>query len=215
LCCSGPWRQLRPMLAGASIYKLSPLVDRYWGSLAPAGGLTLMTLAQSGLAALGQMIERAVCMPVTPRVARLADASEYAGLRALLRQRMGWVSLFAVSLLALLVAVRPGWNAVLFTLLRLHETAAQQLWWLSVLLLGYLHVSAAGALVTAAFIALGDSRTPVRVGVVGFVISVFVKSIAFLTAGIAGLALATSLYYIGNLIVMWRLLEKRLEGGDS
>lgn len=209
------WRQLRPLLAGASVYKLSPLVDRYWGSQAPVGGLTLLTLSQTGLAALGQMIERAVCMPVTPRLAQLADARDFGAMRALVRERIVSVSWIAAALLLLLLAARPGWDGLMQAALRLPPAASQQLWWLCVLLLGYLHVVAAGALPVAAFVALGDSRTPVRVGVIGFLIGTSLKSLAFLAGGLEALALTTSIYYAGSLLVMYKLLEARLERGTA
>lgn len=209
------WPQLRPLLAGASLYKLSPLVDRYWGSLAPAGGLTLLALAQTGLGMLAQMLDRAICVPVMPRLARLAAAKQSTAMRALVRERLATVTWIAAAVLALLVAARPLWPGLLDAALRLPAASAATLWWLCVLLLGYLHVVAAGSMLVAAFVALGDSRTPVRIGVVGFALGLVVKSLAFVLAGLEGLALATSLYYVGNLLVMWKFLEKRLESAAA
>lgn len=211
LSAGNAWHPLRPLLTGTSIYKLSPLVDRYWGSLAPVGGLTLLTLSQTGIGAVAQMVERAVCMPVTPQLARLAQGAQYGQMRALIRDRITRVTLIVGMALLMLVLVRPAWPAALNSALHLSEASAVQMWWICLLLLGYLHVAAAGALPMAAFIALGDSRTPVRIGVIGFVVGIGLKSVGFVVAGLPGLALATSLYYAANLLVMWRVLESRLE----
>lgn len=208
---AGAWRRLRPLLLGASIYKLSPLVDRYWGSQAPPGGLTLLSLSHIGMGALAQTLERAVCVPVTPRLARLANARQYSAMRRLLRERIATMTGVAIAVTLCLLALRPVWVELLGRALLLGPHEALQMWWICVLLLGYLHVTASGGLPVAAFVAMGDSLTPVRIGLAGFLLSIPLRSLGFVLAGLPGLALATSLYYLGNLIVLCVVLEKNLE----
>jgi len=205
-----PWRTLRPLLAGASLYKLSPLVDRYWGSLAAGGGLTLLALSQTGIGALAQMLERAVSMPAASRVAQLVQRREHAALWILVSHNIWRVALLSAGVGVTLVAAQPWWNEALHSLLAISVNSANQMWWVCLLLLGYLCVSAAGGLPVTAFLALGDSRTPVLISSVAFVIGVALKSIGFIFGGLPGLALATSVYYIGNLSVVCCLLRKRL-----
>lgn len=209
------WKQLRPLLASASLYKFSPLVDRYWGSRAPPGGLTLFGLAQLALSSLGQVVDRALCAPVVPVIARLAAQQENRQLFNVVRVCVLRVTCVSLVALAVLIAVRPLWAEVLGSTLRLPSGAADQLWWLCALLLGQMHVIAAGSLVTAAFIALGDTRTPARIGMLGFLVSVPVRSGAFLAYGLEGLAFATSVYYVGNQAVMTHLLKRSLIGRSA
>jgi peptidoglycan biosynthesis protein MviN/MurJ (putative lipid II flippase) len=86
---------------------------------------------------------------------------------------------------------------------------------LCVLLLGFLQVSASGSVPVAAFVALGDTRTPARLSIVAFIAGVVLKSLCFLWTGLAGLALATSVYYLGNLVVVTLFLERRLNGAAA
>jgi peptidoglycan biosynthesis protein MviN/MurJ (putative lipid II flippase) len=204
------WQILRPLLAGSAIYKASPLVDRYWGSHAPAGGLTVLNLAQMGMGALAQVSERTVTTPVTPQLARLAHARQFVELRRMLLQTYTRALVLTALILLVLVAARPWWS-LLVQQLGLGSEAGTQFWWLLVLLLGFEYVAACGSLPVAAFIALGDSRTPTRMSIGAFLIGVVLKSIAFLRYGLPGLAIATSCYYVGNLVALSLMLERRLD----
>jgi putative peptidoglycan lipid II flippase len=209
------WAKVRPLLAGSAIYKCSPIVDRYWGSQTSSGGLTLLTLSQAGMGALAQMLERAVCVPVTPRLARMVQAGEYEALRALVRRTIGRVTILAGLLAVVLVVAYPWWPAALHHAFRMQEPAAREMWWVCLLLLGFLHVTASGGVPVAAFYALGDTRTPVKISVAAFVIGVGLKSLAFVVWGLPGLAFATSIYYIGNLLVVCAVLENRLDARSA
>lgn len=205
-----PWRALRPLLAGASLYKTSPLVDRYWSSLAPNGGMTVFNLAQMGIGALAQILERSLCMPNQPRIARLAKAGERGQLWTLCRSTMVRVTVVTLVFAGMLVLAQPVWSTLMESTLRLDGTSADLMWWVCLTLVGYLHVSAVGSQPVAAFVAMGDSRTPVIVSSIAFVLGMAGKSAAFLVGGLPAMALATSLYYVGNLLVISHLLKRRL-----
>lgn len=204
------WRQLRMLLAGSSLYKTSPLIDRYWSSHAPAGGVTVFNLAQLAMSSLGTILERSISVPIAPQLARLVESNDMPGLRALYRRGVLRITLLAGVILLALFAVWPVWRMVVAVLLKFQGNVADELWLVCVLLLGYLHVAASGTIVTSAFMALGDTRTPVLVGVIGFFFGVALKSVAFVVWGIAGLALATSAYYLVNLVAMLLLLERSI-----
>ena len=204
------WLQLRPLLAGSALYKASPLVDRYWSANASAGSLTLFSLAQTGMAALTAVLERSICMPVAPRISRCIAEGDAAGARRLYRRAVGVVAVASAAVAVGLLAAQPWWASSLAALLQMPATRADELWLLCMLLLGYMFVGAAGTAVVAVFYALGDTRTPAWIGVVGFFVGVAAKSLAFLAFGIAGLALAASLYYLANLAALVLSVERRL-----
>jgi putative peptidoglycan lipid II flippase len=60
----------------------------------------------------------------------------------------------------------------------------------------------AGQIVAAGFYARGSTSWPVRVGVVGFSFGAVLKIIGFAWLGVVGVALATSVYYVINPIVL-------------
>lgn len=209
------WKQSRPILIGSAFYKTGPLVDRFWSSLAPTGGMTLFNLVQTGMGALAMVLERSLCTPVTPQLARLAEGRDFATMRRLYRRSIARVSVAAGAALVALLALYPAWPHLAGPLLKLDAAASTTAWWLCVVLLGYLHPAAAGSVVVSSFYALGDSHTPVRVGIIGFTVSLALKAAGFLLAGLMGLALATAMHYMGNMLVMCWMLERRLNGLSS
>lgn len=204
------WGQLRPMLAGSSLYKTSPLIDRFWTSQSAAGGMTIFSVGQTAMGALAMVLERAVSMPVAPRLARLVEAGDFLGVRSLYRRCVSRITWLVAGLGLLLLAAEPFWAGLLGPLLKIGPPLAFQLWVICLLLLGYLHVAASGTIAVAAFCAMGEAQTPVKVGVLAFLASVVVKSAAFVAWGLPGLAAATSIYYLANMALMSLLLERRI-----
>jgi peptidoglycan biosynthesis protein MviN/MurJ (putative lipid II flippase) len=204
------WPGTAVLMAGSSIYKTGPLVDRFWISMAPAGSVTVFNLVQIGMNALAIVLDRAICVPAAPTLARFAQARDFTGLRRLYRQCVRRTVYAVIALPLLLVAIHPFWPTLAGAVLKVSPEFAEQMWVLSFMLLGYLIVAGCGYAVMASFYALGDMRTPVTIGVAGFLVGVVLKSAAFLQIGITGLAIATSAYYVLNLVVLILLLEKRI-----
>jgi len=209
------WRLSAPILIGSTFYKTGPIVDRYWTSLAPAGGMTTFNLMQLGMGAVASVLERALCVPAIPSLARLADTSDHAGMRKLYRQRLVRVGIAVGIVLLTLLAVRPWWGSLVGSLLRIDADAAASTWWLCIVLVGYLYPAAAGSIVVSSFQALHDTLTPVRIGTIGFALSLLLKAAGFLSAGLPGLAAAIAVHYMGNMVVMTWLLERRLNREGS
>jgi putative peptidoglycan lipid II flippase len=208
---SESWRQLRPMLLGASIYKTTPLVDRFWSSLAPTGGLTIFNLLHTALAAAAMVLERALCIPVAPRLARLAQAQEWDAMRSLVRQTLSRGAWVVGGVAIAIVLLQPVWPALLGSFLKMDDAAARDSWWICATLLGYLYPAAVGSVIVSSFYAMADARTPVAVGIAGFVVSLALKAAGFALGGIPGLAFAVSLHYLGNMAAMWFILERRFD----
>jgi peptidoglycan biosynthesis protein MviN/MurJ (putative lipid II flippase) len=67
-----------------------------------------------------------------------------------------------------------------------------------------------GQLTSQAFYALGDTRTPTRLGIVTFTVYVPLKFLAFRAFGIYGLAASTGLFFLVNVALQYVLLSRRL-----
>ncbi len=209
------WHSMRPLLLGASIYKTSPLVDRFWASQAPAGGMTALNLAQTAMGALSTIIERSICMPVTPTLTRFVATKDYQGLRMAYRAGVKRVTIVVLIFGVLFAVMYPVFVSVAMKLLRINAETAYDLWLMCLLLLGYLHVAASGTIAVAVFYAMGDTNTPVKIGISGFVGSIAIKSAGFLFFYLPGLLLAISIYYLINMIAMNYLIEKTLNARIS
>ncbi len=196
------WQRLWPLLAGSSIYKAAPLVDRFWSAMAPAGGVTLVGLAHSGMSAMALVLERSLCASVAPQLARLIAADDTQAARKLLRRSLLSTGMATLAVAMVFLLLKPFWSEALELMLKLQAGAAATLWAMCLLLLGYLYVAAAGPSVVAVFYALGDTRTPATIGVVGFVLGTALKSFGFLGWGLEGLVLATSAYHLCNIAAL-------------
>jgi peptidoglycan biosynthesis protein MviN/MurJ (putative lipid II flippase) len=198
------------LLAGSSIYKLGPLVDRFWTSQGPVGSLTLYNLAIAGAGAVATVLERAISMPVIPGLSRLWQAEDTAGFRRAYRGVLVRIFGLMLPVTLALVLLREPTTMMAGSLLAIAPAKAIMIFWVGAALVGTIVAGAAGSTVASAFYAMGDTVTPVRIGVAGFVFGLGLKAVGFLAFGVVGLALATSAYYIFNFSVMAILLERRL-----
>jgi putative peptidoglycan lipid II flippase len=201
-------RRTGPLLVGASYYKLDPLVDRILASMSMAGGLSLLSVAQQVYSAGAQVIAKATVSPVVPRLATVAAAGRWAEFRAIYRRRLTLVGAIVVAAALGTVLAVGGASRQLASLGGLGPDEVTLLWLLLTVLVGLLLGGALGQITATAFYAIGDTRTPTRLGVYVFTAHVPVKVVAFLTFGLVGLAGAISAYYLVALIVQLVALER-------
>jgi putative peptidoglycan lipid II flippase len=204
------WLRLVPLLSGASYYKADGLVDRLLASLGPTGGLSLYHLSLQLYASAHTVMNRAIVAPAVPRLARTSATGEWRDFSLLSGQRLRVMLLISLAGVAvLIVAGRPLLSALLgygqFTDARIEE-----LWWILLLLSGVWIGGAAGQVLATSFYASGDTRTPTRIGVIGFTVAIGLKLLAFRYFGLLGLAVAASLYYLGNTVALLVTLRRDL-----
>jgi putative peptidoglycan lipid II flippase len=203
------WGRLKPLIAGASYYKMDPLVDRFLVSTLAPGSLSLLYLAQQLHGAGSQVLGKAMAVPT---MTRLSVAAKSGHRRDFARQfRHTFAAMLAVGLLlvvGLLVIGRPT-LATVMAHGELGREDSQVLWWLLVLTSGLLVGGSIGTLTAGAFYAVGDTKTPTVLGSVSFTIAIFVKVVAFSLFGLEGLALAISIYYLASLALMTGALYRR------
>jgi putative peptidoglycan lipid II flippase len=202
-------RRLGPPTAGAVYFKLDPMVDRVLASFAPAGQLSLLHLAQLAFAAGNQVLTRALINPVMPGLAALARTRRPLEFTRLLHRRLRLVIGLALgSWLLLAVSGGPLLRLLLSRWLTIPEV--DLLYVLLLSLLGVWLGGATGQLLTTAFFAVGDTRTPTQVGVVGFTVAIPLKFGSYRFGGIEGLAIASSVYTIGTAVGHLVFLERAM-----
>lgn len=204
------WQRMVPLLSGASYYKADGFIDRLLASLAPSGSLSLYHLSLQLYASAHTVLNRAVVAPAVPRLARTSAAGQWRDFTLVSRRRLRAMLFVTLGFIPVLVfAGRPALSGVLahgqFSHARIEE-----LWWILVLLSGVWVGGAAGQVLSTSFYATGDTRTPTRIGVIGFTIAIGLKLLAFWYFGILGLAVAASLYYLGNTVALLLTLRRDL-----
>jgi peptidoglycan biosynthesis protein MviN/MurJ (putative lipid II flippase) len=84
----------------------------------------------------------------------------------------------------------------------------QTLWWTMVALAGVLVGGAVGQVTAGAFYAAGDTKTPTKFFVLTYTVYVPIKIFVFRRYGLTGLAVASSVYFMLNLVLQLIALER-------
>ena len=204
------YADLLKLLAGNSLYKTMPVVDRFLGSLAATGSITSYNLATSGVGAASALLDRSACAPVIAPFGKMVQAGDYRNFRRAYRGALCKLGLL-IGLGFLIALLAFGQLSDLFSVLfnASSEVGAQTLT-LMLLLTGSLYAAASGTILVAGFYALGDTKTPVVIGIVGFVIGLVLKVQLFSSFGMSGLAAASSLYLLINIFAFLLVLERKV-----
>jgi putative peptidoglycan lipid II flippase len=199
-----------PLIGGQLYYKSDGLLDRFLASMAPPGALSLYHLSQQLYASGSMVLNRAIVAPAVPQLSRLASLGDWPSFTGrITRQLTVMLAVAAVGSAGLALAGRPL-LALTFGHGEFSPDQVDHLWWLLLLLSGVWIGGTVGQILSTSFYAQGDTRTPARVGVVGFTLAVLLKLLAFRQYGIEGLALAASAYYLLNATVLLALLRRRM-----
>ena len=204
------WRRIKPFLLGQTYAKSDPLIDRFLTSLTTAGNLSLLYIGQQLCSSLHLITTKAIATPAVPRLAVAAKSGEWSQFRHVYRQRLFWMlGITAAAALGLFLTGEP-----LLRLMIGHGgiTAANVhlLWWIMMALAGVLIGGAAGQLISSAFYAIGDTRTPTMLFIGTFTIYIPIKILVFLRYGVVGLAVVTSLHLAVNFLLQLWVLERTL-----
>lgn len=201
------WAVIKPLAAAGSLTKLAPVIDRSIASAAPHGSMTMLSFAQAMYGAATGIAERSIVAPRLP---------------ALKRGEMTQTPLRIASQLGLAGLVIAAGTVVLASLTHRLGLAGQlvspdmlEVLIVSLACLGGFPVAALSVQwMHAAMVILGKPQVSARIVSWGFVVSVPLKLFGFWAGGIHGLALAMSLYYLGNataFVVALRRLEAARE----
>ena len=204
------WWLLLPLLLGAAIYKLDPLVDRYLASGLPEGSVARLSYASRLIAVFLTLTSNGLAMVVFPVLARHAAS----GNREHLKSEVAHALQFLVFLL-LPLCLALGWYPVpivrdLFERGRFTPQDTLVVADLLLLSLGVLIGGSAGEILSKTFFAMGDTRTPTIVRMTGFLVGVGLKLWWGTRYGLRGLVWATTCYYLLIASLDWLLLRRRV-----
>lgn len=205
---SAGWKRMKPLVLGATYYKLDPLVDRFLLSALAPGSLSLFTLAQQLHGAASQVVTKALATPAQTRMAALAKRGEAREFARVLKRGFIVTSLFCTACIAALALVGEPVLTLLLAYGRFDAGHAHQLWLILLIASGIFILGASSSLLAGAFYARGDTRTPTLLGSASFTISMAVKLFMFRYLGIFGLALAVSFQYVLSAVLMAFWLQR-------
>jgi putative peptidoglycan lipid II flippase len=205
--------QALTLIGGSIFIKSGPLVDRHLGSHASGGEITILSVAQLAMNSLASILERALLAHTLPSFARRLKEGGTSELMLAYKACLWRILLAVLAVGAGLVLLRPIWDLLCAHLLGMSPVAAWQFWLICVSLLPSLFVSIAGSAAVAVFYAFGEARLPTLIGLLGFVLSLVLKSVLFYRFGVIGISIGASCYLMLNmtlyhLAVVWRLTKK-------
>ena len=200
------WRRVKPLAIASLYYKSGPLVDRFLTSLAPPGGLSFFYFSQQFFEVANHLINRAAAAPALPLLTVQIKTGNPQLFKNTYRGQL--LVVFVLAVLSMIVFVHLA-EPLLRLARKIDEDGVRLFWWITVAFAGFFIGGAMGQVLSSAFYARGDVQTPTKVGVVGFSVGTGLKLLGFQLAGLPGIALATSFYYLGNAAALYLLLERK------
>ena len=200
---------LREDRSGGLGFHHSEDFDRFLASLAPPGALSLYHVAQQLYSSAAMVLNRAVVAPVVPRLSRLASGNGWTEFVGEVNRRLVVMLGIALAITAGLALLGRPVLGLIFGRGEFTPDRVAHLWWLLLLLSGVWIGGALGQILSTSFYAQGDTRTPTRVGIIGFTLAIGLKLVAFRSYGIEGLSVAASAYYLLNASALFVLLRRR------
>jgi peptidoglycan biosynthesis protein MviN/MurJ (putative lipid II flippase) len=197
-----PWKEIvavvKPLASAGLFTKLAPVIDRSIASGAASGSMSIFVFAQTIYTAATGIAERAIVAPRLPGLRRESDP------RSVMRV-VGLLALAGVALVLLLVA---GTAVVrhIPALARLVGDERLDLLMVTVIALAGLPIAALTLQWTAAaVVVLGRPDLSAKISL-GFIVGIAIKYAGFRIAGITGLAIGVSIYFLLNaLAFLWAL----------
>jgi len=204
------WRRVKPFLLGQTYAKSDPLIDRFLTSLTTAGNLSLLYIGQQVYSSINLIITKAISTPSVPRLAIAAKAADCANFRRIYRHRLAWMLVITTTASLGLFAVGEPLLRLMIGHGGITAQNVHQLWWIMVALTGLLIGGASGQVISGAFYAVGDTRTPTMLFIITYTVYIPIKIVVFLRYGVVGLAVVTSIHLAINFLLQLVVLERTL-----
>jgi putative peptidoglycan lipid II flippase len=205
-------RLFAPAALGGAVYQINVLVGTILASMLPSGSVSWLYYADRLVELPLGVFAIALGTAVLPSMSRLAGRNDIEGLVKSISYALRLIALFTIPASVGLILLREPIIAILFqrglfTYADTVQTASALLWY-TVGLWAFSGLK----VVTQAFFALKDTKTPVWVSVAAVAVNLAAGLALMGPMGQGGLALATSLAAAFNVLVLFVLLARRLGG---
>ena len=205
------WDRLKYLIGGTAYYKTDPLLDRFLLSMATAGSITIYHLSQQIYSAGSTVMNRAISAPMVPILSRHADAGEWFRFRSDYKNRLYFA--LGLSLLAIMLIYFIGhyFLELLFHHKNFSESSVDDMWILMIALSGMFVAGSVGQILASSFYAIGNTKTPTHIGILGYTVGIFLKIGGFYYYGVIGVAIAASMYYTLNAGMLYYFLRTQID----
>ncbi len=212
------WVRFRPLLGSSAYIRSGFVVDRFLTSFLEQGSLVMLELVWRTLLACVRILNQGMATPILPRLSMLSAQGAWDRFTEMLFARLRWIGAIS-ALLVLLIILSPFlvpsddvWTALSRGVGSAIAPGDMHSFWIlllcgsGVLLCGSLH-----NMLMAAFYTDRETNLPAKVEMATYTVGLLMKGVGVLTGGLVGLALAISLFYGLNSLVLGMFLFKRLK----
>jgi len=204
-----------PAAVGAAVYQLSIFVNTLLASFLPPGSVSALYYADRLVQFPLGVFAIALGSAILPSMSRQAAAGDIAALRQTLSYSLRLVFFISLpALVGLIVLARPIIH-LLFQRGEFDAQATSATTWALIAYAAGLWAFSGVQILVRAFYSLKDTKTPVKIGVFSLLCNVVLAVALMWPLKHVGLALATSLSSMINLIVLTVTLRRRLGGIDG
>jgi putative peptidoglycan lipid II flippase len=204
---------LLPLVVGAMFWRLDPLLDRLLGSFLPTGSIAHLGYAWRLANSLSLIGGSGLAIVAFRSVVAHAAAGSREAMNAEIAHAWRLLAVVLIPIACGLVLFSEPVTRLLFERGRFTPDDTRAVALLVTLYVGVVVGAGTGDLLSRALYALHDTRTPVVVGVIAFGVGAALKVVLVREYDVAGLAAATSLFYLFNAGVLGIVVSRRL-GGD-
>lgn len=201
-------RGMKPLILSTSFFKTAPIIDRFLASFGAEGAISILQLFQQVFAAGASLFGKAIVEPLVVDLAADEKRSDDRGhsLKRYIRiHRISSVAVTGIFVLGGLILWIWG-NELLS-----NDTLSRALpFWLA--FAGLFTAGFLGQLSAAWYYAHGDTRSPARIGALGFSIGFALRLVLFPVIGVVAIAAATSVTQVYNWLMLHRPI---LRGGNQ
>ena len=202
--------KMMKVFGASSLYKTSPAIDRGLLSNQPDGSVTVFGFSANAVSSITALIDRTIASPSIAKYGKLVAQGENKKLKRDYRLKVMYVILISLVYLITLLIFSDHVAQIIQFILKVPESQANSIYLCLLLLSGYLFVAASGSIPVAVLHSYRDINTPLRIGVVGFLLSLPAKWIGVDYFGMQGLVIAISIYYLINMGFMVYFCERRI-----
>lgn len=199
-----------PIVLGGAVYQINVVVSTLLGSLLSEGSVTYLYFADRLVQFPLGIFAIAASTAILPTLSRQAAARKFDELKTTFAQALKLVFFISIPAMVGLIVLREPIVALLFQRGEF-DAAATRLTSPAVLYYSLgLWAFSAVRIVAATFFALQDARTPVRIAIISIIANIFLGVMLMKPLAHGGLALATSLASMLNLVLLMHALRARL-----
>lgn len=205
------WKLMIPLIKGNVLYKMSPIVDRYLLSHSFSGAMTIYNIANMINSSIITFISKTIITMHLPRIANLAKKKNIIELTYTYKKILFQILLLTILVVSIMICLKSFWSDLIYLVFKIDKEQSNVLWWILILFSGILFSGLAVSITTSYFYSFHDTKTPTKIGIRGFLISIPLKIILFYMYGVIGLAIASTIHQASNFIILHYLILNKMK----